>query len=274
MAPTVSIQALVTSIGDVLLGNGVNDAVVEQIRPKLTSLIENFASRLDIFEKALADQKAANEELQKRVAFLERQVKRSIISERKRDVASVRHNIIIRSNSAIKDIKSFLSNCMELGGWGSKVPLGNIAIVELTPPQGKDRASKVFRAVLQEGQKAALFKGLQKGGLGPESSIKIDNETPFFAAQAKRSLEQLSFSLRQKFAKSDKLRIKLTLNNLRLKMRCRDSTAKDPRDWFSPEDERAAKYFDTTNVIYRDTEAPATIPTCRQFYTQILKDQE
>lgn len=274
MAPTVSIQALVTSIGDVLLGNGVNDAVVEQIRPELTSLIENFASRLDIFEKALADQKAVNEELQKRVAFLERQVKKSVISERKRDVASVRHNIIIRSNSAIKDIKSFLSNCMELGGWGSKVPPGNIAIVELTPPQGKDRASKVFRAVLQEGQKAALFKGLQKGGLGPDSSIKIDNETPFFAAQAKRSLEQLSFSLRQKFAKSDKLRIKLTLNNLRLKMRCRDSTAKDPRDWFSPEDERAAKYFDTTNVIFRDNEAPASIPSCRQFYTQILKDQE
>ena len=143
MAPTVSIQALVTSIGDVLLGNGVNDAVVEQIRPELTSLIENFASRLDIFEKALADQKAVNEELQKRVAFLERQVKRSVISERKRDVASVRHNIIIWSNSAIKDIKSFLSNCMELGGWGSKVPLGNIAIVELTPPQGKGSPTEI-----------------------------------------------------------------------------------------------------------------------------------
>ena len=57
-------------------------------------------------------------------------------------------------------------------------------------------------------------------------------------------------------------------------MRCRDSTAKDPRDWFSPEDERAAKYFDTTNVVYRDTEAPAKIPNCREFYNQILKDQE
>ena len=167
MAPSVSIQALVTSIGDVLLGNGVNDAVVEQIRPQLTSLIADFASRLDIFEKALAEQKAENEELHKRVSFLERQVKRSVISEKKRDLAAVRSNIIIRSNSAIKDIKTFLSNCMELGGWGSKVPPGNISIIELTPPHGKARASKVFRAVLQEGQKAALFKGLQKGGLGP-----------------------------------------------------------------------------------------------------------
>ena len=274
MAPTVSIQALVTSIGDVLLGNGVNDTVVEHIRPQLTSLIEDFASRLDTFEKVLSEQRAQNEELQRRVSTLEKQMKRSIIAEKKRDVASVRHNIIIRSSSATKDIRTFLSQCMELGGWTPKVPPGHIYIVELTPPQDKARPTKVFRAVLQEGQKSALFRGLQKGGLNPDSNIKIDNETPFFAAQAKRSLEQLSFSLRQKFAKSDKLRIKLVLNNYRLRMRCRDASAKDGRDWFSPEDERAAKYFDSTNVVFKDTEAPASIPTCRQFYIQIMKDQE
>jgi hypothetical protein len=274
MAPTASIQALLSSIGDVLFENGVTEAVVEQIRPQLTSLIENFASRLDTFEKLLAEQKTQNDELHKRVSYLERQVKRSGISEKKRDVALVRHNVIIRSNSSIKDIKIFLSNCMELGGWGSKVPPGNISIVELTPPQGKARDTKVFRVVLQEGQKSALFGGLQKGALGPESAIKIDNETPLFASHAKRSLEQLSFSLRQKFGRSDKIRIKLVLNNLRLKMRLRDATCKDSRDWFSPEDERAAKYFDSTNVIFRENEAPAKIPSCRQFYIQILKDQE
>ena len=104
--------------------------------------------------------------------------------------------------------------------------------------------------------------------------MKIDNEIPLFAAQAKRSLEQLSFSLRQKFANSDKLRIKLVVNNLRLKMRLRDANAKDFRDWFSPEDPRAARYFDTTNVIYRTSEAPSKIPTCREFYIQTMKDQE
>ena len=278
MAPPNNIQSLVsslsTSVADLLLGNGVAHTVVDQIRPQLTTLVENFATRLDCYERELAEQKARYDELQSRVCELERQVKRQVISEKKRDVALVRSNIIIRSNSSIKDIKTFLSNCMELGGWGSKVPAGNISMVELTPPQGKVRASKVYRAVLQEGQKSALFGGLQKGALGPESNIKIDNDTPLFAAQAKRALEQLSYSLRHKFAKSDKLRIKLVLSNLRLKMMLRDGTARDNKDWFSPEDARAAKYFDSTNVIYRDNEAPPSIPTCRQFYIQVQKDQE
>ena len=269
-----SIQALVSSIGDVLLGNGVDDTVVNRIRPQLTSLVEDFATRLDNFEKTLVDHETKNDELQKRISHLEKRVKRSVISEKKRDLASVRHNIIIRSNSTIKDIKSFLSNCMDLGGWGTKVPPGNIAVVELNAPQGKARATKVYRAVLQEGQKSALFSGLKNGALGPEATMKIDNEIPLFAAQAKRSLEQLSFSLRQKFAKSDKLRIKLVVNNLRLKMRLRDANAKDSRDWFSPEDTRAARYFDTTNVIYRTSEAPSKIPTCREFYIQTMLDQE
>ena len=281
MAPPSNISSLVTSIADVLFDNGVANTLVDKIRPQLTTLIENFATRLDSYQKELAEQKQQQEQQQKqqdellrRISELERQVKRSVISEKKREVALVRHNIIIRSNSSIKDIKTFLSNCMELGGWGSKVPAGNISIVELKAPQGKARDTKIFRAVLQEGQKAALFGGLQKGALGPESVIKIDNEVPLFAAQAKRSLEQLSYSLRHKFAKSDKLRVKLVLSNLRLKMRLRDATAKDARDWFSPEDARAAKYFDHANVIYRDNEAPASIPTCRQFYIQTQKDQD
>ena len=282
MAVPNTVSSLVTSIADVLFDNGIGNALVDKMRPQITTLIEkSFATRLDSFQKELAEQKQQveeqknlNQELLRRISELERQVKKSVISERKREVALVRHNIIIRSNSNIKDIKTFLSNCMELGGWGSKVPAGNISIVELKSPQGKTRDTRIFRAVLQEGQKAALFGGLQKGALGPESAIKIDNEVPLYAAQAKRSLEQLSYSLRHKFAKSDKLRVKLVLSNLRLKMRLRDATAKDARDWFSPEDERAAKYFDHANVIYRDNEAPPNIPTCRQFYIQTQKDQD
>ena len=90
-------------------------------------------------------------------------MKKSAISEKKRDLALVRHNIIIRSNSSPKDIKSFISSCMELGGWGSKVPPNNINVVELNQGGtsearfGKTR-TKVYRAVLQEGQKTALHK--------------------------------------------------------------------------------------------------------------------
>ena len=104
--------------------------------------------------------------------------------------------------------------------------------------------------------------------------MKIDNEVPLFAAQAKRSFGQFSFSLRQMIAKLDKLCLKLAINNLRLKMRLRDSSAEDGRDWFSSEDARASRYFDETIVVFRPTEAPSRIPTCREFYIQILKCQD
>ena len=83
-------------------------------------------------------------------------------------------------------------------------------------------------------------------------------------------LDQLSFSLRKKHGASDKLRTKIILSNLKLKTKLWDSSAKHKRDWFSPEDDRAAKYFDNTRVLYKADNTPATIPSCREFYKQIL----
>ena len=62
-------------------------------------------------------------------------------------------------------------------------------------------------------------------------------------------LDQLSFSLQKKHGASDKLRTKIILSNLKLKIKLRDSSAKDKRDWYSQEDERAAKYFDNMRVL-------------------------
>ena len=261
-------------MADLLGVHGVASQVIEAIRPEMTNLIENFSTRLDTYEKELQEQKVRSGELEQRVATLEKQVKRQIISEKKRDVALVRNAIIIRSNKSEKDIRLFISNCIELGGWAPKVPVNQLAIVELAPPPGKERTTKVFRVVLQDGQKSSLFNGLQKCDLGPDSQIRVDNDVPLFAQNAKKQLEQLSFSLRQKFAKSDKLRIKIVMSNLRLKMRMRDSTARDAKDWWGPEDTRADKYFDTTNVIFRPSETPASIPTCKVFYKKIMDEQD
>ena len=273
MAST-NITSVVQSLADLLGVHGVARDVIEAIRPEMTNLIENFATRLDTYEKELQEQKDRADELEKRVSTLERQMKRQIISEKKRDVAQVRNAIIIRSNKSEKDIRLFISNCIELGGWASKVPPNHLAIVELAPPPGKERTTKVFRVTLQDGQKASVFRGLQKCDLGKDSQIRVDNDVPFFAQNAKKQLEQLSYSLRQKFAKSDKLRVKIVLSNLRLRIRCRDATARDAKDWWGPDDARASKYFDDTNVIFRPSETPASVPTCKMFYKKIMDDQE
>ena len=273
MAST-NITSVVQSLVDLLGVHGVASNVIEAIRPEMTNLIENFATRLDTYEKELQAQKERGDQLEKRVSTLEKQMKRQIISERKRDVAQVRNAIIIRSNSSDKDIRLFIANCIELGGWPSKIPPNHLAMVELAPPPGKERAFKVYRVTLQDGQKAAVFRGLQKCKLGKDSQIRVDNDVPFFAQNAKKQLEQLSFSLRQKFAESDKLRVKIIMSNLRLKIRCRDATSRDAKDWWSPDDARAAKFFDDTNVIFRPSETPTSVPTCKMFYKKIMDEQE
>ena len=120
MAPT-NITAVVQSLADLLGVHGVARDVIEAIRPEMTNLIENFATRLDTYEKEHQEEKVRGDKLEHRVATLERQMKRQIVSERKRDVAQVRNAIIIRSNKSEKDIRLFISNCIELGGWTSKV---------------------------------------------------------------------------------------------------------------------------------------------------------
>ena len=270
----MAVASIVQSLTEIMGVEGVPSQLIDRLTPKFTTLLEDFASRLDTQQTQLKEQEERCDDLVKRVVSLEKQVKRQVINEKKRDVALVRNSIIVRTNKGDKDIRTFLSNCIELGGWGSKPPANQLALVELVPPPGKERTSKVFRVQLLEGQKSALFKGLQKCDIGPNSQIRVDNDTPFFAQNAKRSLEQLSYSLRQKFAKSDKLRTKIVLSNLRLRLRCRDASAKDPKDWWSPDDARAVKYFTTTNVIFRPDQMPAVIPTCMEYYKEIMDDQE
>ena len=60
------------------------------------------------------------------------------------------------------------------------------------------------------------------------------NDTPLFAQQAKKDLDQLSFSLRTKFGNSDKLRVKYVLHNQKLKLRIRLGDGEDSIPGFHP----------------------------------------
>ena len=70
------------------------------------------------------------------------------------------------------------------------------------------------------------------------------NDTPLFAQQAKKDLDQLSFSLRTKFGNSDKLRVKYVLHNQKLKLRIRLGDGEDSTSWLSPEDSKCDRFLD------------------------------
>ena len=160
-----------------------------------------------------------------------------------------------------------------MGGGGNKIPASQIALVELTPPTARSQSSKVYRALLQEGQKGFLFRGLKEAQKGGNSQIRVDNDTPLYAQQAKKDLDQLSFSLRSKFGGSNKLRVKYVLHNQKLKLRIRFRGGDGSTAWLPPEDSKCDKFLDIP-LLFRATEKPPLIPTCREFYKKIIADQE
>ena len=129
--------------------------------------------------------------LSKRIAALEKSLKRQVISSKKRDIAQVQNHIIVKTNKTEKDIRAIIVKSMELGG-ASKIPVSHISLVELasSPSSGSEqRANKVFRVLLLDGQKGALFKGLPKCQmLAADNQTRFDNDTPLYAKQAKKEL--------------------------------------------------------------------------------------
>ena len=117
MAPTV--QSLVSSLTQLLVNGGVDQDMVAQLTPDLTSWVVTYAERLEVVETKLAEQTKRGDDLERRVNYLEKQMKRTVINARKRDVAIVRNNIIIRKNQGDKEIRKFLVSALQLGGWGN-----------------------------------------------------------------------------------------------------------------------------------------------------------
>ena len=68
--------------------------MVAQLTPDLTSWVVTYAERLDVVETKLTEQTKRGDDLERRVNHLEKQMKRTVINARKRDVAIVRNNII------------------------------------------------------------------------------------------------------------------------------------------------------------------------------------
>ena len=281
MAPhtedTSSVATIVGKLVDILTGKKMPPAEITTFKEQMSSLFDSAFGRLDKHDEVLMkqtkiidDQQKVIEEMAHRISALEKGLKRQVVSSKKRDIAQVRNHIIVKSNKSEKDIRAIVVKSLELGG-ANKIPPSHISLVELTSPSTSDqRAIKVFRMLLLDGQKAALFKGLPKCQmLAGDSQTKFDNEIPLYAQQAKKELEQLSYSLRSKF-KTDKLRAKIYLGNLKLKMKVKVGDG----EWFTPEDARASRFFDSTPVIYKEADQPTVVPMCKDFYKRVLQEQE
>ena len=79
MAPTV--QSLVSSLTQLLVNGGVDQEMVAQLTPDLTSWVVTYAERLDVVETKLTEQTKRGDDLERRVNHLEKQMKRTVMEE-------------------------------------------------------------------------------------------------------------------------------------------------------------------------------------------------
>ena len=261
--------ALVNTIVDLLKTADVEDEKISQIRPKLSEIVEDFAGRLDACEKLINDQKNLTTLLLQKIGGLEKKLKQNVTADRRRQFNLVRNNVICRSKGSIGDIQKFISNSVELGG-GPKTTQKSISVVEISPPVGKIRDTKIFRVALADGQKKHLFTGLTRADLG-DQTIRLDNEIPSYLVGAKRHLERISYTLRQQFKESHRIRVKICISGLRLRLRVKD---KNNPSWINLDDVKASDYYNSP-VHFRPEEVPESgIPLVKDFYKEVLESMD
>lgn len=261
--------AFVNSIVDLMKTADVDEEKITQMRPKLSEIVEDFSGRLDSCEKLISDQKNLTTLLLQKIGGLEKKLKQSVVSDRRRQYNMVRNNLICRSKGSIGDIQKFIANAIELGG-GNKTTQKSISVVEISPPPGKVRDNKTFRVALADGQKKNVFSGLTKADLG-DQSIKLDNETPAYLMTNKRQLERISYTLRQQFKETHHTRVKIVIAGLKLRLKVKD---KNNPTWIGLDDVKASDYYNSL-VHFRPDETPSTgIPLVKDYYKQILESME
>ena len=259
---------------------GVTDNIIDTfIEPDLTGLVNEYCQWSEKVEEDLRQQRELIRVLMQKTSLLEKRLKQSIMSQRRRDYNVVKNNVIVKSQKDTSEVKKFIANVVELGG-GAKLVQKNLAVVEIPPAPGQVRRSddKIYRVALADGQKGHLFKGLAKPGhnsqtLQPSANgfkvdFRVDNETPQFLGQTKRNLERIAYSLRQKYRESHHVKTKIVFSSYKLRLRIRD---KNNTSWINLDNQAAALYMDT-EVIFKPEEAPREgIPTVKQFYTTTLE---
>ena len=274
-------QVFVNSILDLMRMNDIDPSKIDRMQPKITELVENFTQRLDKVDQEIRSQKDLITALITRIAGLEKKMKLNVIAERRREFNLVRNNLIAKTQKSSSDIQKYVQEMVEKGG-GGKITLKNIPVVELQQAPGKQRDFKIYRVVLGDGQKKAIFSGIAKSHAEEDPAhaipriprvkivpdIRLDNECAGYLVQTKRQLERISFSIRSKFRDSHKVKVKLAVTGLKMRIRIKD---KDSPQWIGLDDLKAQIYMDTEVYFGADELPPEGIPTVRDYYSSTLK---
>ena len=93
------------SILDLVRSVDVPEEKINIIQPKLTVLVEDFTTRMDQVDKEQAAQKELTNALIKKVGLLEKQVKKSVMSDRRNDFNLVKDNLIVRTRKNIGEVQ-------------------------------------------------------------------------------------------------------------------------------------------------------------------------
>ena len=273
-------KVLVNSFIHLMKTNEVEQDKIDRMQPKIEEMVGDFTQWLDKVNKEISGQKELIAALIKRIAQLEKKVKVSVASERRRDFNLVRNNLIAKSQKTVTEVQKYIANMVEKGG-GGKIVQKNIPVVELQQAPGKQRDFKIYRVVMAEGQKKCVFSGIAKShaegdpahlvprvpGVKIVPDIRLDNECPAYLVQTKRQMERISYSIRSKYHDSHKVKVKLAVKSQKMRIFVKD---KDCPQWVGLDDIRAQIYMDT-DVHFGAEELPADgIPKVRDFYANLL----
>ena len=228
------------------------DKVLE-LQAKMADLVQN------IFEK-LKEQDHRITQAETRINRLEKCLKSVVNRERRSQVDLVRNTVIIRSTKPKTDIVKFIIEALNQGG-GDKLKASQVSLIDVA---SKDGTPAIYKVMLKENNKVALFKGLSTTR---DSDIRVDNEVPLFLLPVKRNLARISYTLRKKHPG---LRAKIGYKSLKLRILVK---APGKTDWITMDDTAASGYLDE-QVFYRRDEAPASIPSVREFLTATYKSLE
>ena len=246
------------SIVDLMKVNDISQEKIDQMHPKLEEICNDFTQRLDKVDKELNEHKDLISALMRKISALEKVVKLNTVSERRRDYNQVRNNLIARTQKSVTEVQKFISTVVEQGG-GGKITQKSIPVIEIQPPNARQREQKIYRVILGEGQKKAVFSGISKvmasvdPGVHFVHDIRIDNECPKFLLKTKRDMERISYSIRSKFKDSRGVRVKVVLARLKLRIKCKD---RETPEWYGLDDIKAHDYSNI-DVFYGADELPA-----------------
>lgn len=223
-------------------------------------VLELQAKMSDLVQKILGKLKEQDQRItqaESRISKLEKGLKSVVTKERRAQVELVKNTVVIKSSKPKTDIVKFIIETINQGG-GDKLKASQVSLIDVAVKEGNPA---IFKLMLKENNKSALFKGLTSNR---DSEIRIDNEVPSFLVPVKRNLARISYTLRKKHPG---LRAKIGYKSLNLRILIK---APGKSDWTSLDDISSACYLDE-EVFYRRDEAPSSIPNVKEFLTSTYK---